>query len=226
MWCRGCTFFDSPTGLSCNGCYEDHLCSPEDLCEFVKCVEKRRIEHCGLCDDFPCEQLIGNYQVCTGENGRLAVFRIGDLAVRARIGSSAWMQRKLDGSLPLECASAQAVAGQPKKEKRRTRRNEGQWQVAVSFLPGPAAFGLSNVQVRCANASPSGMMLILPETAWEGFAALVRTERSIEVYGEFPTAYGPRAFSGHVVWHSLNQSASNGDLRVGVRLVVSAEKKL
>lgn len=226
VWCRDCPFFESPRGLSCGGCNSDRFCRPEEQCEFVRCVRSRGIEHCGLCGEFPCEQLIGNYQICTGESSRIAIFRIGDLAIRARLGTTEWMKRKAEGALACESSTEAKADAAGRRERRGIRRSYGQWQIPVSFLPAPAAFGLSQIKAKCVNASPNGLMLVLPENTWNGFAALVRTGRSIEVRGEFPSAFGPRPFQGKVVWHNLEQATLEHGLRVGVRLLISAKQEL
>jgi len=146
------------------------------------------------------------------------MFRIGDLAVRARLGTDEWARRKIGGTLPRVWA-AEATSDSPTgSERRRHPRGERRVAVQVSFLPGPEAFGLSNVEADCVNLSPMGMMLSLPEAKSEGLAALIRTERPMEVRGEFPTARGGYSFGGTVVWHTLCEARPGEGLRVGVSL--------
>ncbi|MBM3334805.1 DUF3795 domain-containing protein, partial [Candidatus Sumerlaeota bacterium] len=189
--CRFCEFFESPKGLSCGGCLKERLCRvQEPVCWFVTCADQHAIEHCGLCPEFPCEKLFENRQLCAGDNPHIAVFRIGDLALRARMGTVAWLSAKLSGDLPDVCeARVRERLGLP-AERRRHRRNKGRWQVTVSLLPAAEAFHLVNIATECQDAGPEGLRLVLPESAADGFARLVSTQRPIEVVGEFPTSAG------------------------------------
>ena len=49
-----------PQGFTCQGCRSDALyihagCAQ---CEIRACADRRGIQHCGLCADFPCERLL------------------------------------------------------------------------------------------------------------------------------------------------------------------------
>ena len=55
-------------------------------CGVYACFSSRRLEHCGLCGDFPCERLINQFDPNNPEGQRNAVFRAGILAYRVRHG--------------------------------------------------------------------------------------------------------------------------------------------
>jgi hypothetical protein len=189
----------------------------ETDCLFVRCTAEHGIEHCGLCEDFPCMELYNAHVACSRATPQIAVFRIGDLALRARMGTARWLQEKIAGSLPeVWEMKARADLGPRREERRRYRRSEGNWTIKVAFIPAPVAFGLNCVEAGCTNASPIGLQLQLPDDVREGFGALVRTKRTIEVVGEFPTTHGSFPFSGEVVWHDFEDTRPGEVVRAGV----------
>ena len=216
--CRLCEFFDCPEGLSCQGCYKERLCRVgEPVCWFVTCVEQREIEHCGLCKDFPCQELLKNHETCAGDTPQIAASRINDLTVRARMGTVPWLRTKLSGTLPdVKWQTVPQGAG-IQKERRRYARARGVWSVKVSFLPASQVFGLCNLIATCRNASPFGLELVTAESAREGLLSLARTHRTIEVTGEFPTSSAKKLFSGEVVWFDGEARTSDG-VRIGIRI--------
>lgn len=219
--CQLCAFFHNPTGLSCGGCLEEGLCrGNEPTCWFVSCVRKHGVEHCGLCESFPCKELFENYQKCANETAQVAVFRIGDLALRARMGTADWLKAKLDGSLPeVEALTTRGGLETEGHERRRCRRQRGPWSVTLSFLPASQAFGLSGLCVPCRDASPFGLGLWVPASCQKGFWAATRTDRAIQARGDFPLSRGSCPFLGEVIWHNLNETEPGEDFRVGMRLV-------
>jgi hypothetical protein len=216
--CQLCEFYESESGLTCGGCLDDRLCRVDEVdCLFVRCTAKHGVEHCGLCEEFPCRELYDAHVACSRATPQIAVFRIGDLALRAQMGTARWLQEKLSGSLPeVWELKAKADLGPQREERRRYRRTEGRWTVKVSFSPAPVAFGLNSVEALCPNASPIGMLLLLPPSIREGFGALVRTKRTIEVVGEFPSTLGSFPFSGETVWHDFEETRAGESTRVGV----------
>ena len=54
-------------------------------CKLYVCAEDHKVEHCGLCTDFPCEQFINQYDP---EHGQKSAFtRAGLLAYRTKAGT-------------------------------------------------------------------------------------------------------------------------------------------
>jgi hypothetical protein len=218
--CRLCEFFENREGLSCGGCYTERLCRVrERKCWFVACVEEHGVEHCGVCEKFPCESLHEKHQLCAGESSSVATFRIGDLSLRACLGTEEWMKRKIDGRLPDVWTAQEIAASRPPEERRRYRRNPGRWKVVASLQPASQAFGLAEVEAVCTNASRVGLGLTLPPQVRQGFGALLRTHRQIEISGEFPTSHGSRSFTGVIVWNNLAETESGSAFQAGVRLI-------
>ena len=69
-------------------------CIPEDHgdCRFVRCCTERRIEHCGLCADFPCAELAA---FCPDDRpGCPTGYHIENLKARAEMGTANWLERE------------------------------------------------------------------------------------------------------------------------------------
>lgn len=80
-YCGKCT--NHPT--RCRGCTLDG--HPE--CHFLQCTLSRAIEHCGLCDDFPCQALS---EFVPDDHPDLPLgYHIENLRHRAWIGTRAWL---------------------------------------------------------------------------------------------------------------------------------------
>jgi len=73
-------------------------------CRFYPCAAEKKIEHCGLCGEFPCEYFLTTYD--PNEGAWRVFYRAGQLAYRKRIGTEAWIQQKIDGKI-----------GDPKQKK-------------------------------------------------------------------------------------------------------------
>jgi hypothetical protein len=70
----------------CNGCVaSEHL-----DCFFVACCLERGIEHCGLCEEFPCRKL--REFVPDDRPGYEPGYHIGDLRKRTSVGTQAWLE--------------------------------------------------------------------------------------------------------------------------------------
>jgi len=55
-------------------------------CKIYVCLSSRKLDHCGLCDDFPCEGFIGHFDPNNPDGQRNAIVRAGILAYRIRHG--------------------------------------------------------------------------------------------------------------------------------------------
>ena len=69
-------------------------CVPEDHrdCRFVECCLARGIEHCGLCNDFPCTDLA---EFCPDDRpGCPPGYHIENLRLRSEVGREAWLERQ------------------------------------------------------------------------------------------------------------------------------------
>jgi hypothetical protein len=54
------------------------------VCPIYGCVNKHGVDHCGVCEEFPCEQFINHFDPNNPEGQRNAVTRAGVLAYRAK----------------------------------------------------------------------------------------------------------------------------------------------
>jgi hypothetical protein len=67
-------------------------------CRFYSCVREKKVEHCGLCRDFPCDYFLSTYDP---SEGKWRVFyRAGQLAYRKKVGTNAWIEEKARGGNP------------------------------------------------------------------------------------------------------------------------------
>lgn len=64
-------------------------------CHFYACTQDKKIEHCGLCADFPCDYFLSTYD--PKEGAWRVFYRAGQLAYRKKIGTKAWLEEKMQG---------------------------------------------------------------------------------------------------------------------------------
>jgi hypothetical protein len=67
-------------------------------CRFYSCTQVKNIEHCGLCQEFPCDDYLESYDPSAGV--WRVFYRAGQLAYRKRVGTDAWLQSKIEGKNP------------------------------------------------------------------------------------------------------------------------------
>ncbi len=79
-WCGKCYHF----GHDCTGCS-----SKASECKFLKCLAQKNLEHCGLCAEFPCDDLADFVPDDRLPRG----FHVESLRFRARFGKDAWVAR-------------------------------------------------------------------------------------------------------------------------------------
>lgn len=84
--CDDCAWFKGEEDPRCKGCLEieGRAFWGDDVCETYACVEKRGVEHCGECNEFPCTDFMGRYDPEEGPEN--AVKRAGILAYRKKHG--------------------------------------------------------------------------------------------------------------------------------------------
>jgi hypothetical protein len=94
--CRSCDFL----GDKCQGCgYVDGkpfwtVAVPSGVCPFYDCCRNRKkLEHCGLCDDFPCKMFpeVRDPNMSDEEFQESLAERQTALKRRAEIGTSKWL---------------------------------------------------------------------------------------------------------------------------------------
>lgn len=80
-WCHGC-------GCDCGKC---HGLSGRDWCEVFQCSHEKGLEHCGLCNEFPCTKTVGLCFDPVWDSHRPLV---ENLKLRARIGTKRWVEEQ------------------------------------------------------------------------------------------------------------------------------------
>ncbi len=82
--CDDCDWFKGEKEPECKGCTEVEGKPFWGECETYSCAQDKKVDHCGECGDFPCNEFMGRYDP---EEGPLnAVIRAGILAYRKQHG--------------------------------------------------------------------------------------------------------------------------------------------
>lgn len=68
----------------CNGCTQVKGNPFWGECQTYSCAKNQGVEHCGLCQDFPCKEYMSRYDPREGPAS--ALMRAGLLAYRAKYG--------------------------------------------------------------------------------------------------------------------------------------------
>jgi hypothetical protein len=84
--CDGCPSYLSKGDPTCAGCNESGGRPWWGTCKVFECRTRKKLVHCGLCKQFPCQLLATHYDPDNPEGQRNAVVRTGILAYRARHG--------------------------------------------------------------------------------------------------------------------------------------------
>ena len=84
IYCNTCGWFKGERSPKCNGCKEVKGKPFWGKCLKYSCIKTRDIEHCGLCNEFPCTDYISRYDPREGPMN--ALIRAGLLAYRAKHG--------------------------------------------------------------------------------------------------------------------------------------------
>ncbi len=82
--CNYCIYFKGEKQPQCPGCRAVEGKPFWGSCEIYACAEKHGVEHCGLCDEFPCDNFVSSYDPSEGQESALQ--RAGLLAYLARHG--------------------------------------------------------------------------------------------------------------------------------------------
>ena len=94
-----CMHYTGKKQPQCPGCV---VCSGKPFwgeCKLYKCAQEHKVEHCGLCDEFPCDLLPTHFDPDNPYGKEEAIFRIGQLTIRAKIGTKKWLQQLRTGKL-------------------------------------------------------------------------------------------------------------------------------
>lgn len=82
--CRFCAYYKKERSPHCSGC-DSHKGHPFwGECKLYACANEHQMGHCGLCQDFPCDLFVNQYDP---EHGQESAFtRAGLLAYRRKAG--------------------------------------------------------------------------------------------------------------------------------------------
>lgn len=87
-----CGICEQFTSNVCRGCaYQLGLTNKGECCVFQCCVVDRGLEHCGLCEDFPCSSLCSQGSV---DDVRM---RLAALTGRNKFGTKRWLDAQKSG---------------------------------------------------------------------------------------------------------------------------------
>lgn len=86
MYCGFCRVYNKETDLHCSGCFSQKGHQFWGECKLYACAAQHGVEHCGLCDDSPCDFFIGYYPGAPDnlQGQRDALLRAGLLAYRKK----------------------------------------------------------------------------------------------------------------------------------------------
>ena len=67
----------SAKDILCDGCQSlsDQLCVHCDICEIRRCGQKKKLDNCSRCDDYPCDRLDSFFQVAPQSREALEILR-------------------------------------------------------------------------------------------------------------------------------------------------------
>ncbi|MFX1367154.1 MAG: DUF3795 domain-containing protein [Promethearchaeota archaeon] len=85
-YCDKCPSYLGTGEPSCPGCMESNGTPWWGSCKVFNCSIKKDISHCGMCGQFPCDQLASHYDPDNPQGQRNAVIRLGILAYRTKHG--------------------------------------------------------------------------------------------------------------------------------------------
>jgi hypothetical protein len=85
-YCDGCPSYGSGGDPPCAGCTEIQGNPWWGECRLFKCASEKKVAHCGLCNEFPCETSATHFDPGNPLGQRNAVVRIGVLAYRVKHG--------------------------------------------------------------------------------------------------------------------------------------------
>ena len=91
-YCKSCILYKK----ACVGCIETngkpfHLKKAgKEICPVWQCVTEYKLEHCGICEEFPCNKFLSWFDPKRGITTVLR--RAGLLALRKKIGTGRWIK--------------------------------------------------------------------------------------------------------------------------------------
>ena len=98
--CDECPWYNGEKDVKCPGCLIEKGKPFWGECEVFQCTTMNNVEHCGLCNNFPCETIISQFDPNNPRGEQEAIFRIGQLTIRAKIGTDEWLIKREKKILP------------------------------------------------------------------------------------------------------------------------------
>ncbi len=98
--CDTCPWYKGEKETKCAGCLSVAGKPFWGECEVYKCALENDAEYCGKCSKFPCDRLINHYDPNNPKGRHEAIYRIGQLAIRVKIGTEKWLEKRKNGSIP------------------------------------------------------------------------------------------------------------------------------
>ena len=88
--CGFCVYYKQERLPRCSGCGAQKGHPFWGDCKLYACAREHDVEHCGLCNEFPCELFVNQYDP---EHGQKSVFiRAGLLAYRKKAGTEKYIE--------------------------------------------------------------------------------------------------------------------------------------
>jgi len=100
LYCGTCEYFEKQ---QCQGCgnvngkpFWTALMKVEICPMYDCCINKKQLEHCGLCNEFPCKTFTGFYDPSLSEEEakKAVLARQNELVRRKEIGTEKWLKEK------------------------------------------------------------------------------------------------------------------------------------
>ena len=85
-FCGSCPNYLGEAEPRCAGCSATKGHPFWGKCALYSCIESKGVDHCGVCSDFPCHDLINHYNKNNPHGQRNAATRAGVLAYRSKHG--------------------------------------------------------------------------------------------------------------------------------------------
>jgi hypothetical protein len=89
-YCELCPFYQHKQAPSCPGCGSLQGRPFWGACKLYACVVEHGVEHCGLCQEFPCDLFVDQYDPKHGQKS--AFLRVGLLAYRKKAGTKKYLE--------------------------------------------------------------------------------------------------------------------------------------
>jgi hypothetical protein len=87
-YCGLCVSYLGEKTPRCGGCNATKGHPFWGKCELYSCVKNHGVNHCGLCEEYPCSKHVNSFDPSNPQGQRNAIVRVGVLAYRAKYGDN------------------------------------------------------------------------------------------------------------------------------------------